>query len=503
MSAELEIKLNIGAEALQKLLGSPLVKEKIISGSEGVYRLETSYYDMPSFKLMHSGIAYRVRKNGDKYEATIKTEEASYGGFSSRNEYNIDLPDGRPVLQGFKEAGFNAGLEKILDGEPLEKLFTVDVERRLCLLKVSEETTLEMAVDCGKITGSGGECPINETELEIKTGTKADLIAYTAQIAGLVPVAVEPRSKYERGMKLCGNDISREIPHGKLKKIDVKAPARSEMLSLYYYYGDQCLRLQNKMAEDKVLLAEADEVMLPRVRHLQALLNLSHYVMAEGEYEKGQKLLLELLQPLQALFRIKRLSGQWQAMYGQNKFWLERSTLDDRIEEHEQAVLEVLQRQMTDGTYARIIFWMLAWAENSVWKDGEITVEQLAANRLEEWHKKLKDLNLQYTVTEEEARRLLELTATIIYIRRSIIKTGKMCRRTWNDIKALYRSVRFLHYDVYGNTTLLKGLVKGGSRSLYRDMGLVLGWRLQTKPVVIERVLADYNQLLVSMKKDK
>ena len=78
-----------------------------------------------------------------------------------------------------------------------------------------------------------------------------------------------------------------------------------------------------------------------------------------------------------------------------------------------------------------------------------------------------------------------------------------MCRRTWNDIKALYRSVRFLHYDVYGNTTLLKGLVKGGSRSLYRDMGLVLGWRLQTKPVVIERVLADYNQLLVSMKKDK
>ena len=80
MPAEIEIKLNIGAEALQKLLASPLVADKIISGSEAVHHLETSYYDTPSFKLMHSGIAYRVRKNGTKYEATIKTEKESHGG---------------------------------------------------------------------------------------------------------------------------------------------------------------------------------------------------------------------------------------------------------------------------------------------------------------------------------------------------------------------------------------------------------------------------------------
>ncbi len=212
MAAELEIKLNIEAEALQKLLASPLLKEKIICGSEAVQHLQTSYYDTPSFKLMHSGIAYRVRKNGDKYEATIKTEKASCGGFSSRSEYNVDLPDGKPVLAAFKEAGFNTDLEKILGGEPLKKLFTVDVERRLCLLKISEATTLELAVDRGKITGgTGGECPINETELEIKSGTKEDLFAFTEQIAELVPVTPETRSKYERGMKLCGVNLTKQI----------------------------------------------------------------------------------------------------------------------------------------------------------------------------------------------------------------------------------------------------------------------------------------------------
>ena len=194
MPAEIEIKLNIGAEALQKLLASPLVADKIIGGSEAVHHLETSYYDTPSFKLMHSGIAYRVRKNGTKYEATIKTEKEAHGGFSSRNEYNVDLPDGKPVLQGFKEEGFDTDLEKLIAGEPLVKLFTVDVERRLCLL----------------ISGiTGNECAVNETELEIKSGTKEDLLAYAGQIANLVPVTPENRSKYERGMKLCGINLTK------------------------------------------------------------------------------------------------------------------------------------------------------------------------------------------------------------------------------------------------------------------------------------------------------
>ena len=39
MPAEIEIKLNIVAEALQKLLASPLVADKIIGGSEATLKL--------------------------------------------------------------------------------------------------------------------------------------------------------------------------------------------------------------------------------------------------------------------------------------------------------------------------------------------------------------------------------------------------------------------------------------------------------------------------------
>ena len=110
-----------------------------------------------------------------------------------------------------KEEGFDTDLEKLVGGEALVKLFTVDVERRLCLLKISAATTVELAVDRGKIISgiTGNECAVNETELEIKSGTKEDLLAYAGEIANLVPVTPEKRSKYERGMKLCGINLTR------------------------------------------------------------------------------------------------------------------------------------------------------------------------------------------------------------------------------------------------------------------------------------------------------
>lgn len=210
MSAEIEVKLNIAAEALKKLLASPLITEKIVPGSEAVLHLATTYYDTESLKLMHNGIAYRVRQNGSKFEATIKTDKEVHGGFSCRNEYNIDLPDAEPVLQGFDKEGFSGDLPKIMAGEPLKKLFTVSVERKVYLLKITEATTLELAVDNGKITARNGkESPINETELEIKKGSKEDLLAYVEAIAAYVPVSGEERSKYERGMSLCGVQLKR------------------------------------------------------------------------------------------------------------------------------------------------------------------------------------------------------------------------------------------------------------------------------------------------------
>ena len=78
-TVEMEMKLTIARRDLKKLLASELITATMIKGSLAKQELLTTYYDTASYKLTESGMAYRIRRNGKKYEATVKTEQASGG----------------------------------------------------------------------------------------------------------------------------------------------------------------------------------------------------------------------------------------------------------------------------------------------------------------------------------------------------------------------------------------------------------------------------------------
>ncbi len=313
------MKLTIARRDLKKLLASELITAKMIKGSLAKQELLTTYYDTESYKLTESGMAYRIRRNGKKYEATVKTEQASGGGLSARREFNIPLKKDSPTVSGFKELGLETDLEELLAGEELQKLFTVEVKREIRLLQVTPETVLEMAIDQGKISAGKQKEKIDEVELEIKTGTKADLLDFTAQIAAKIPVFIEPRSKFARGLHLLGNGEEHEIPKGRLK-IDRGGMVQDELSKLLEYYGDRILKLQNRLLTDKNMLVQADKLLLPQFKHLQALLALIKPLLAEGEYDKIRKLLAEPAGTLDVLFRYKRLLMQWQLLHGTSCF---------------------------------------------------------------------------------------------------------------------------------------------------------------------------------------
>ena len=150
-TVEMEMKLTIARRDLKKLLASELITATMIKGSLAKQELLTTYYDTASYKLTESGMAYRIRRNGKKYEATVKTEQASGGGLSARREFNMPLKKDSPTVSGFTELGLETDLEELLAGEELQKLFTVEVKREIRLLQVTPDTVLEMAIDQGKI----------------------------------------------------------------------------------------------------------------------------------------------------------------------------------------------------------------------------------------------------------------------------------------------------------------------------------------------------------------
>ena len=314
-TVEMEMKLTIARRDLKKLLASELITATMIKGSLAKQELLTTYYDTASYKLTESGMAYRIRRNGKKYEATVKTEQASGGGLSARREFNMPLKKDSPTVSGFTELGLETDLEELLAGEELQKLFTVEVKREIRLLQVTPETVLEMAIDQGKINAGKQKEKIDEVELEIKAGTKADLLDFTAQIAAKIPIFIEPRSKFARGLHLLGNGEEHEIPKGRLK-IDRGGMVQDELSKLLEYYGDRILKLQNRLITDKNVLVQADKLLLPQFKHLQALLALIKPLLAEGEYDKIRKLLAEPAGTLDVLFRYKRLLMQWQLLHG-------------------------------------------------------------------------------------------------------------------------------------------------------------------------------------------
>ena len=161
-NTETEIKLIIAKKDVKALVASPLVAKKTKKGSHKTVKLVNIYFDTRDLLLHQAGIAYRVRQNGKKYEATVKLGRAEAGGLSARQEYNVAVKNAKPNLSVFDESGLQVDFADILGTAQIEKLFTGRVKRELRLLQITKETVVEMAIDQGFISAGGKKETIDE-----------------------------------------------------------------------------------------------------------------------------------------------------------------------------------------------------------------------------------------------------------------------------------------------------------------------------------------------------
>lgn len=200
-STEIELKLLLSKEALEKMLTLDFMVQSIRPGSKKVRRLVSTYYDTQDFALKAHGIAYRVRDKGDgSYEATVKTQKKSVDGLSERLELNLSLKKAEPVLDGFAALGLGFELSELAP-KGVRALFTVDVQRITYLLDY-EGAVAELAIDKGAIHCGAKSDSIDEVEIELMEGDVSALLALKERIAGAVELRAENRSKFARGLAL-------------------------------------------------------------------------------------------------------------------------------------------------------------------------------------------------------------------------------------------------------------------------------------------------------------
>lgn len=200
-NTEIELKLLLSKEDLERLLTLDFMVQAISEGSRRVRHLVSTYYDTQELTLKEHGIAYRVRDKGDgSFEATVKTQKQSAGGLSERLELNLPLAEAQPVLDGFAALGLGFELSELAPGG-VQALFTVDVERITYILDYAG-AVCELAIDKGAIRCGEKSESIDEVEIELLEGEVQALLELKERIAAAVTLRAEERSKFARGLAL-------------------------------------------------------------------------------------------------------------------------------------------------------------------------------------------------------------------------------------------------------------------------------------------------------------
>lgn len=200
-NTEIELKLLLSKDDLERLLTLDFMVQAIREGSRRVRHLVSTYYDTQELTLKEHGIAYRVRDKGDgSFEATVKTQKQSAGGLSERLELNLPLAEAQPVLDGFAALGLGFELSELAPCG-VQALFTVDVERITYILDYAG-AVCELAIDKGAIRCGEKSDSIDEVEIELLEGEVQALLELKERIAAVVTLRAEERSKFARGLAL-------------------------------------------------------------------------------------------------------------------------------------------------------------------------------------------------------------------------------------------------------------------------------------------------------------
>ncbi len=202
---ELELKLLVAPADQRRLARHPLLRE-LKAGPVRSHRLNNIYYDTPALDLAAERVALRLRerpgRRGSTWVQTVKDAGSVTGGLHARQELewpvngpalDLALIDASPLAGRFRRA-------RVRDA--LKPVFATDFRRSARLLRYSDGTTIELAMDTGEIRAGRRSEAIAEVELELVTGDPARLFELAHAIVAAVPARVGHASKAERGYRL-------------------------------------------------------------------------------------------------------------------------------------------------------------------------------------------------------------------------------------------------------------------------------------------------------------
>lgn len=475
---EIELKLRLlNPENWAKVLSAPVLAELDASALSNS-RMEACYFDSSEHELQQAGIAYRIRREGDQWVATVKAGGTSAGGLHQRQEWNVPVVEPLPSPEYFRETEVGPLLADILGDKPLIPLFNTAFDRQIITVSTPDGSKIELAVDIGVILAGDRQEPIAEVELELLEGNSEAVLRLGAELSRTVPLVVEPRSKYFRGLLLAGLAIN-EYPEEEPEPLTAATSVHGACRLLITHQLHQVFR-----AEQAFLQKNEDRETLHQfriqLRRLRSLLSFVKPLVQPEEYSLWQTRLQSWSRTTNSLREVDVILDTWQEIITAGRLDLQPPPwLEMMLQTERSSLVTALCSTLSGGQSTPMLLEFWAWLAGEAFSssEAELSWALFAPQRLSGWLDNMRKLAKDLPVGDPaKTHQLRILGKKLRYSLESLPLKDRKTRVLLARLKRLQDSLGVLRDGHTMNETLNGWLSSQASRVLYRDAGILLGW---------------------------
>jgi inorganic triphosphatase YgiF len=373
--SEVELKLEVPAEALDRLRAHPL-----IAALDPPRRLESVYFDTPKLELKAQALSLRLRSDGACRVQTVKTLDGQAGLFS-RGEWETPVAGETPDLDAaepLRDAVKRGGLAK-----RLQPLFAVKVERASGVVH-ARDAEIELSLDLGEVETDKGRARLGEVELELKRGRPNSLFELAQQLFDVAPLRLSSRSKAEAGYDLV------EAPQA-VKAAGIVLDRKMTCAAAFQTIGRACLAhyLRNERLVREQRTVESVHQARVGVRRLRAAMTLFRDLLQDSQSTSLKAQLRDLAATLGAARDLDVLIAHLDGL--DLAAPVDKPALMAALGRRREAAYDKAVEALRAPEAARLSFEVAAWLETGWWltaRDGlhatrrELPVVDFAAAEL-------------------------------------------------------------------------------------------------------------------------
>jgi triphosphatase len=193
-----QVKLELTPEELRRVHAHSLLPGLTV-GEPVSKTLHSIYFDTPDGRLRGAGLCLRMRADGAAWVQTVKVEGPAANGLDHQAELVVNRAE--PDLEVIGDTKLQRKLVRLTQGSVLEPAFETMVKRTTHHLR-TPRGDLELTLEEGVVRSGTAEKPICEAELELKSGSAADLLETATKLFADEPIRLAKASTAERGYDL-------------------------------------------------------------------------------------------------------------------------------------------------------------------------------------------------------------------------------------------------------------------------------------------------------------